>query len=193
MEVWEERDYIPIASLSPPEWPVNRTVISGRLKWSAWTVKAVGELNKHIEAGQETRGENWQGSRLKETTQKSCTQSRLFCWWMLSYNAILRSRVDSLRSHVILHEWRAFYRAFLISTKVACLQHWHGWCHMKLLPSRSKFCVHHTTMHHVTSCKATICKVYAYLVVTCHLHFWQNDRDLFTCYCGNTGVERIPK
>ena len=35
------------------------------------------------------------------------------------------------------------------------LQRWHGWCHMKLQPSRRKFCVHHTTMHHVTSCKAT--------------------------------------
>ena len=30
-------------------------------------------------------------------------------------------------------------------------------------------------------------KVYACLAVTCHLHFWQNDRDFFTCYCGNTG------
>ena len=35
--------------------------------------------------------------------------------------------------------------------------------------------------------------VYTCLGVTSHLHFWQNDRDLFTCYCGNTGVERIPK
>ena len=26
---------------------------------------------------------------------------------------------------------------------------------MKLQPSRRKFCVHHTAMHHVTSCKAT--------------------------------------
>ena len=43
----------------------------------------------------------------------------------------------------------------------------------------TKFCVHHTTMHHVTSCKATYRrKVYACLAVTCHLHFWQNDRDL---------------
>ena len=34
-------------------------------------------------------------------------------------------------------------------------------------------------MFHVTSCKATyIRKVYACLAVTCHLHFWQNDRDL---------------
>ena len=31
------------------------------------------------------------------------------------------------------------------------------------------------------------------LAVTCHSHFWQNDRGSFMCYCGNTGVERIPK
>ena len=36
---------------------------------------------------------------------------------------------------------------------MVCLQRWHGWCHMKLLQSRRMFCVHHTTMHHVTSCK----------------------------------------
>ena len=56
------------------------------------------------------------------------------------------------------------------STKVVYLQRWHGWCHMKLQPSWRKSCVYHTTMHHVTSCKAT--------PVTCHLHFWQTDQDL---------------
>ena len=42
------------------------------------------------------------------------------------------------------------------------------------------FSVHHTTMHIVTSCKATHVgpKVYACLAVTCLLHFWQNDTDL---------------
>ena len=75
-------------------------------------------------------------------------------WWLLLFSAILRARADSLRSHVILHEWLAFYSAFLTSTEVAYLQRWHGWCHMKLQPSRRKSCVHHTTMHHVTSCKA---------------------------------------
>ena len=30
-------------------------------------------------------------------------------YWSLLYNAILCSRADSLRSHVILHEWIAFY------------------------------------------------------------------------------------
>ena len=32
-----------------------------------------------------------------------------------------------------------------------------------------------------------ICKVHACLSATCHLHFWQNDRDLFSCYCGTGG------
>ena len=31
------------------------------------------------------------------------------------------------------------------------------------------------------------------LAVTSHLHFWQNDRDFFTCYCVNAVVKRIPK
>ena len=37
------------------------------------------------------------------------------------------------------------------------------------------FCVHHTTMHFMQS---HIRKVYACLAVTCHLRFWQDDRDL---------------
>ena len=34
-------------------------------------------------------------------------------WWLLLHSAILRSRADSLRLHAILHEWLAFYSAFL--------------------------------------------------------------------------------
>ena len=67
------------------------------------------------------------------------------------------SWADSLRSHVVLHEWLTSFiaRFFFISTEVVYLQRWHGWFHMKLQPSRRKSCVHHTTMLHVTSCKAT--------------------------------------
>ena len=36
-----------------------------------------------------------------------------YYYWSLLYNAILRSPADSLHSHVILHEWIAFYCAFL--------------------------------------------------------------------------------
>ena len=66
----------------------------------------------------------------------------LFCWSLL-YSAILRSRTDSLRSHVILHERIVlfyFIERFWISTKVVYLQRWHGWCHMKLLPSQRVLC-----------------------------------------------------
>ena len=35
------------------------------------------------------------------------------CCWSLLYSAILRSRADSQRSPVILHEWIAFYSVFL--------------------------------------------------------------------------------
>ena len=37
----------------------------------------------------------------------------LVCWFLLLYNAVFRSGADSLRSHVILHEWIAFYSVFL--------------------------------------------------------------------------------
>ena len=52
-----------------------------------------------------------------------------------------------------------------------------GWCHMKLLPSRRVLCTpyKHTPCHFMQS---HIRKVHACLAVTCHLHFWQNDRAL---------------
>ena len=84
------------------------------------------------------------------------------CCWSLLYTAILRSLADSLHSTVILKVY---------------LQLWHGWCHMKLLPSWHVLCTpyNHAPCHFMRSHK---CKVHAYLTGTCHLHFWQNDRDL---------------
>ena len=57
------------------------------------------------------------------------------------------------------------------------LQRWHGWCHMKLQPSPRVLCTpyNHAPCHFMQS---YIRKVQAYLAVTCHLHFWQNDRGL---------------
>ena len=50
------------------------------------------------------------------------------------------------------------------------------------------FCVHHTTMHHITSCKATYIRCI-------HLHFWQNDWGLLRAtyrYFSNTDVVAWP-
>ena len=99
-------------------------------------------------------------------------------WWSLLYSAILRSRADSLRSHVILHEWIAYFIVRVwISTEVVYLQCWHGWCHMNLLLSRRVLCTpyNHAPCHFMQS---HIRKVYACWAVTCHLHLWQNDRGL---------------
>ena len=80
---------------------------------------------------------------------------------------------------MVLHEWLAFYSAFLnihrggvltalawlapretaaVSAQVLCTPYNHKPCHFM---------------------QSHIFKVYACLTVTCHLHFWQNDRDLW--------------
>ena len=57
------------------------------------------------------------------------------------------------------------------------LQRWHGWCQTKLLPFRRVRCTpcNHAPCHFMQSQTR---KVHACFAVTCHLHFWQNDRDL---------------
>ena len=57
------------------------------------------------------------------------------------------------------------------------LQRWHGWCHIKLLPSGR---VLRTPYNHAPShfMQSHIRKVYACLAVTCPPRFLQNDRDL---------------
>ena len=57
------------------------------------------------------------------------------------------------------------------------LQHWHGWCHMKLLLS---WHVLYTPYNHALCyfVQNHIHKVHVCLAVTCHLYFWQNDWDV---------------
>ena len=60
------------------------------------------------------------------------------------------------------------------------LQRWNGWCHVKLLPSRRVLCTpyNHAPCHFMHFMQSYICKVHVRLVVTCHRHFWQNDREI---------------
>ena len=62
-------------------------------------------------------------SKERQLLLDSVPIGRCYYYWSLLYSAILRSQADSLRSHVILHEWIAFYSAFFkISTEVVYLQ-----------------------------------------------------------------------
>ena len=134
---------------------------------------------------------------LSETGQKSDSMfatiihtALFYIYWSLLYSAILRSWADSLHSHVILHEWTAFYSAFLnihwsdVPTALAWLVPQESAARES--QSRRVLCTpyNHAPYHFMQS---HICKVYACLAVTCHLHFWQNDGGSFTCYCSNTG------
>ena len=96
---------------------------------------------------------------------------------------------------MILRRLLAFYRAFsnvhrsgVLTTLFSCYMAGATWNCCRL----GAFCAHHTYSHtlcHVTSYKNTklptylliqnhIRRVHVCLAVTCHLHFWQNDRDL---------------
>ena len=108
--------------------------------------------------------------------------------WQLQ-SAILCLRADPLissRERVTV----ALHSACFESTEVIYLQSCllHGWCHVKLPPSRRRFCVHHIVIHQPVY-RVALSKphtVHVGLTVTCHLHLWQNDQDLFNA----TAVKR---
>ena len=100
------------------------------------------------------------------------------CCWSLLYIAMLRSRIDSLHLYVILHEWIAFYSAFLNIHRSGVLTAL-AWLVPQVTAAISAQVLcppyNHAPSHFMQS---HIRKVYACLAVTCHRHFWQNDRGL---------------
>ena len=92
--------------------------------------------------------------------------------WLLLI-AILRFRADSLRSHVNLHEWIAFYSAFsnIHRSGVLTALAWLVPHETAAVSVRSVYTII-ITMHHVTSCKATYVRCMRIILgVACHLHF----------------------
>ena len=97
-------------------------------------------------------------------------------WWLVIWCYSPLSWADSLHLYVILHLWLAFYSAFLEYPPKWCTYNtgiagatWNC-CHLSTSSAYS-----HVPCHFIQS---HIRKVCACLAVTCHLHFWQNDRDL---------------
>ena len=80
-------------------------------------------------------------------------------WWsMIAYIVLFSALLSRLPVLACGSTWvTSFFiaRFFLLKNKRKKDMRWHGLCHMKLQPSQRKFWVHHTTMHHVTSCKTT--------------------------------------
>ena len=114
-------------------------------------------------------------------------------YWSLLYRAVLRCWADSLRSHVILHEWIAFfYSAFLNIHRSGVLTAL-AW----LVPHESA-AVLARSVYTIQPCTISLHAkphTYGVCVFSCNLPpallaEWPGS---FTCYCGNMGVERIPK
>ena len=98
----------------------------------------------------------------------------------------LPSRLTALACDFYIGEWLFIAQFLNISSEVVYLQRWHGWCHVKLLPSRRALRTpyNHAPCHFMQS---HIRKVHACLAVTCHLHFGQNDRDLLRATAATRG------
>ena len=101
----------------------------------------------------------------------------IYYYWSLLYSAILRSRADSLRSHVILEERIAYYSAFFEYPPKCTYSAGMAGATRICSQSRRVLCTpyNHAPCHFMQS---HIRKVYACLAVTCHLRLWQNDRGL---------------
>ena len=115
--------------------------------------------------------------------------SVLWWWSLFIYSTILHSRADSLHLCVLLHEWIAVYSAFF--------EYPLKWCTFSvawLMPHESAaVSVHHVYHAPCNFMQSHISKVNECLAVTCHLHFWWNDRGLLRSTVVTQGVERIPK
>ena len=106
---------------------------------------------------------------------KSCAPAIIIdCFYIVLFSTLKQTHCTRMWFYM---SEQLFIACFLISTEVVYLQRWHGWCHMKLLPSQRILCTpcNHAPCHFMQS---HIRMVYACLAVTNHLHFWQNDRGL---------------
>ena len=137
------------------------------------------------------------------------SDDRLTCWrqrfWMMLVWVglnVLQWQADLLGTK-ILSKWLQPFIAHLEYPPKWCTYNavWllHGWCHVKLLPSRRTFCVHHTTVHQFTLsyhwnhirrvrvCLAVTCCLGAHSVCTIQLctslrsYHWNHIRRVRVC------------
>ena len=142
-------------------YKVNRNDDQGERKWRSGWIEPTWSYRwaKPAHRGSVVSNRNTENNRVDKERLGHLAALRHYNWLMIAYIALFSALLSRLIALICGSAWvTSFYSAFFccwISTEVVYLQRWHGWCHMKLQPSRRKSCVHHTTMLHVTSCKAT--------------------------------------
>ena len=113
-------------------------------------------------------------------------------WLMIAYIVLFSALLSRLIALACGSTWLTSFIArfgFWISTEVVYLQL--AWLvpHETAAVSAQVLCTpyNHVPCHFMQS---HIRKVYACLAVTCHLHFWQNDRDLLPATAVTRGWNR---
>jgi len=91
----------------------------------------------------------------------------VFCTAIFSASDPLRSS----RMRLWMSDCRFTQRDLNNRTGYTAVSSIHGWCHVKLLPFRRTFCVHHTAGLMCYFIRSHIRRVYACLAVTCHTHW----------------------
>ena len=99
------------------KWCLMSSDVSWHIRDKLWPVPKHGSVILYVHEG--SLGRTAQDGHLDSHTAPELWHQSCCCWSLL-YSAILRSRADSLRSHVILHEWIAFYSA--------CFEYPPKWC-----------------------------------------------------------------
>ena len=111
---------------------------------------------------------------------------------MIAYIALFSTCLSRLTALACDSTWVTSFllRVFWMSTEVLNLSlgmagaTWNC-CHLGASSVYTPY--NHAPCHFMQS---HICKVYACLAVTCHLHFWQNERDLFHATAVTCGWNR---
>ena len=114
------------------------------------------------------------------------------CCWSLLYSAVLRSRADSLRSICDSTQVNIFYSAFLNISQSGVLTAltWLVPHDTAAVSARSVYTIQPCTMSLYAKPHTWGTCVFNCNLPSALLEEWPGS---FTCYCGNTAVERIPK
>ena len=90
-----------------------------------------------------------------------------FTCWSLLYSAVLHSWANSLRLHVILHEWTAFYTTSVLNIHRSGVH-----TVLVLLVPHETDTILARYVYTIQPCTMSLhTKPHAHLAVTCHLHF----------------------
>ena len=104
---------------------------------------------------------------------------RVFDWLMVAYTALFSALLSRLTALACGSTWVASFIARFLNIHLSGVLTALAWLvlHETAAVSAQVLCTpyNHAPCHFMQS---HIRKVYACLTVTCHLHFWQNDRDL---------------